>query len=50
MTLSLETAEVCSIGTEPLEILGFKNQRELEAALIPLMQEHEIEQQDLIAS
>ena len=31
MTISLETAETCSMGTEPLEILGFKDERELEA-------------------
>ena len=48
MTISLETPEVCSIGTEPLEILGFKTEKELEEALIPLMQE--IEYEGLIAA
>ena len=48
MTISLETAETCSMGTEPLEILGFKDERELEAALIPLMQE--VKENDLIAA
>ena len=28
-----------SLGIEPLEILGFSSQEELETALIPLMQE-----------
>ena len=46
--LSLETAELDSIGTESLEVLGYKNERELEEALIPLMQE--IEREDLIAA
>ncbi len=48
MTTSLETAEVYSIGTEPLDVLGFKNERELEEALIPLMEE--IEQDNSIAA
>ena len=50
MTLELETVEVCSIGKESLEVLGFKNERELEEALIPLMQEQEIDREDLIAA
>ena len=41
MVLSLETSEVYSIGTEPAEVLGFKNERELDEVLIPLMQEIE---------
>ena len=48
MTISLETTEIASIGTEPPEILGFKSERELEEALVPLMQD--IEQVDLIAA
>ena len=48
MTLSLETAEACSLGNEPLEILGFKSERDLEEALIPLMQSNESE--DLLAA
>ena len=48
MTLSLETAKVYSIGSEPKEVLGFKNDRALEEALAPLMQERE--QDDLIAA
>ena len=48
MTISLESTEIFSVGTEPLEVLGFKNERELEQALIPLMQE--IEQEGLIAA
>ncbi len=39
MILSIETAEAFSIGTESLESLGYKNEQELEEALIPLMQE-----------
>ena len=45
MTISIETDEFCSIGTESLELLGFRNEKELEEALIPLMQE--IRQDDL---
>ena len=48
MAISLESTEICSIGKEPLEVLGFKNERELDQALIPLMQE--IEEEDLIAA
>ncbi len=48
MGISLAPAEVCSIGTAPIEVLGFKNERELEEALRPLMQE--IKQDDLIAA
>lgn len=36
------------MGTEPIEVLGFKNKSELEEALIPLMQE--IEPDDLLAA
>ena len=50
MTLSLETVEIDSIGAEPLEVLGFKNQRELEEALIPLMQKKEIDPGDIMAA
>ncbi len=38
MSLSIEKTEAYSIGTEPIEILGFTNESELEEALIPLMQ------------
>ena len=38
MTLSLDTAEVFSTGNEPLEVLGFKNEKDLEEALVLLMQ------------
>ena len=48
MTLSLKTADVYALGTEPIEILGFKNERELEEALLPLMQD--IEQEGFIAA
>ena len=48
MSLSIEKAESCSIGTEPIEVLGFKNKSELEEALIPLMQD--IEPYDLLAA
>ena len=48
MVLSLETPEIDSIGTEPAEVLGFENERELEEALIPLMQD--IEPCDLLAA
>ena len=50
MSLSLKTVEVCSTGKESLEFLGFNNEKELEEALIPLMQEQEIEQEDLIVA
>ena len=39
MSISLNTIEISSMGTEPLEVLGFKNEIELEEALIPLMKE-----------
>ena len=48
MSLSIEKAEGYSMGTEPIEVLGFKNERELEDALIPLMQD--IEPDDLLAA
>ena len=48
MSLSIEKTEGYSMGTEPIEVLGFKNQSELEEALIPLMQE--IEPYDLLAA
>ncbi len=47
MITSLET-EVYSIGTEPMEVLGFENEKDLEAALFPLMQE--LKSEDLIAA
>ena len=37
-----------SIGTEALEALGFDNEKSLEEALVPLMQE--LEQEDLMAA
>lgn len=46
----MKTVEVCSIGKESLEVLGFQNERELEEALIPLMQEQEIKRENLIAA
>ena len=48
MVHSGETTEVYSIGTEPAQVLGFVNERDLEEALIPLMEE--IEQKDLIVA
>ena len=48
MSLSTEKDEGYSMGTEPMEVLGFKNKGELEEALIPLMQE--IEPDDLLAA
>ncbi len=48
MSLSIEKTEDYSMGTEPIEVLGFKNKSELEEALIPLMQE--IEPDDLLAA
>ncbi len=50
MTFSLETVQACSKGTESLEVLGFKNEKELEEALISLMQDQGIEREDLIAA
>ena len=48
MSLSIEKTEGYSMGTEPLEVLGFKNESELEEALIPLMQDIELD--DLLAA
>ena len=48
MSLSIEKTKGYSMGTEPLEVLGFKNERELEEALLPLLQE--IEPDDLLAA
>ncbi len=48
MTIALETGEVCSLGSEPIEVLGFKSEQDLEEALAPLMQE--IESGGLIAA
>ena len=50
MTFSLGTVQACSIGTESLEVLGFKNEKELEEALISLMKEQGIEQEKLMAA
>ena len=38
MIKEIET-NIESIGVEPLEVLGFNTEEELEAALMPLMQE-----------
>ncbi len=38
MNITLET-QIQSLGNEPYEVFGFKNEQELEAALKPLMQE-----------
>ena len=48
MSVSIEKTEDYSMGTEPIEVLGFKNESELEEALIPLMQD--IEPDDLLAA
>ena len=48
MSLPIEKTEAYSIGTEPIEVLGFKNRSELEEALIPLMQE--IDPDDLLSA
>ena len=48
MSLSIEKTDGYSMGTEPIEVLGFINERELEEALIPLMQD--IEPDDLLAA
>ena len=48
MSLSIEKTDGCSMGTEPIEALGFINERELEEALIPLMQD--IEPDNLLAA
>ena len=48
MSLSIEKTKDYSLGKEPIEVLGFKNESELEEALIPLMQE--IEPDDLLAA
>ena len=47
MIESLE-AEINSLGIEPLEVLGFESENDLEIALAPLMQE--IRQEDLMAT
>ncbi len=48
MSLSIDKTEDSSMGTEPIEVLGFKNENELEEALIPLMKE--IESDDLLVA
>ena len=48
MSLSMEKTEGSSMGKEPIEVLGFKNESELEEALIPLMQD--IEPDNLLAA
>ncbi len=48
MSLSIEKTDSYSMGTEPIEALGFINESELEEALIPLMQD--IEPDDLVAA
>ena len=48
MSLSIEKTDSYSMGTEPIETLGFINESELEEALIPLMQD--IEPYDLLAA
>ena len=48
MSLSIEKTDSYSMGTEPIEALGFTNERELEEALIPLMQD--IEPYDLLVA
>ena len=48
MSLSIEKTDSYSMGTEPIEVLGFKSESELEEALIPLMQE--IEPDHLLAA
>jgi len=32
-------SEIISLGNEPSEVLGFKNEEELEAALLPLLED-----------
>ena len=39
---------IYSIGAESLDVLGFDNEKSLDEALFPLMQE--LEQEDLIAA
>ena len=41
-----EESEICSLGVEPMELLGFESEKDLEAALAPLMQE--VAQEDLL--
>tara|TARA_B100000029_G_scaffold276273_1_gene270881 strand:- start:416 stop:562 length:147 start_codon:yes stop_codon:yes gene_type:complete len=48
MSLSIEKTKGYSMGTEPIEVLGFKSESELEEALIPLMQD--MEPDDLLAA
>ena len=48
MSLSIEKTEGYSMGTETIEVLGFKNECDLEEALIPLMQD--IEPDDVLAA
>ena len=48
MTIFLNTPEVYSTGDEPLEVLGFESEKDLEAALVDLMQP--IEQEDFLAA
>ena len=48
MSLSIDKTEGSLIGTEPFEVLGFKNESELEEALIPLMQD--IKPDELLAA
>ena len=48
MSLSIEKTDGYSMGTEPIETLGFINESELEEALIPLMQD--IEPDDSLAA
>ena len=48
MNLSIDKAESSSVGKEPLAVLGFKSERDLEAALFLLMQP--IEEEDLIVA
>ena len=48
MSLSIEKTKGYSMGTEPIEVLDFKNESKLEAALMPLIQD--IEPDDLIAA
>ena len=43
----LET-EIHSLGIEPMEVLGFETEMDMEAALVPLMQE--VCREDLMAA
>ncbi len=38
------TKDLCSLGLQPLDALGFNSEEELLDALVPLMDEIEIEQ------